>query len=273
MDINEYIRKAEDFHGLRNVVPVNNPLMKYVNMDLLRLDNGENFVIGSKERELGLVIISGNCNVSWKGGKTVELKSRTEPLGNWPHAIYIPPTKSINIEAKGKFEAAIYETPADYKGQDVCIVNPEDCEILDIGKGNCALQGTFVIYDKVPSQNLVVGETHIPAGHWTVPPHSHEKDVPGKETKLEEIYYFRFRPSKGFGFQGLYTLDHSLEKAYILHDGDVILVPKGNHPNVPSPGYEMFMSWGMAGPHGKKWIPFEDPDHTWIGSIYEAINR
>ena len=112
-----------------------------------------------------------------------------------------------------------------------------------------------------------MGETHIPAGNWSSsPPHSHEKEVPGIETQLEEIYYFRFRPPQGFGFQGVYTLDRELEEAYIIHDGDVVLVPRGMHPNVAGPGYEMYMLWGMAGT-GKDWIPFEDPAHNWIGSV------
>jgi 5-deoxy-glucuronate isomerase len=43
-------------------------------------------------------------------------------------------------------------------------------------------------------------------------------------------------------------------------------VPKGMHPNVAGPGYEMYMLWGMAGTT-KQWIPFEDPAHNWIGSV------
>jgi 5-deoxy-glucuronate isomerase len=64
----------------------------------------------------------------------------------------------------------------------------------------------------------------------------------------------------------VYTLDHELDEAFLIHDGDVVLVPRGMHPNVAGPGYRMYMLWGMAGPR-KEWIPFEDPAHKWIGSV------
>ena len=122
--------------------------------------------------------------------------------------------------------------------------------------------------EESPCYRLILGETHIPGGNWSsYPPHSHSEDIPGKESKLEEIYHFRFKPQHGFGFQGLYTLDDEIDEAYLIRDGDTILVPKGMHPNVAGPGYEMYMLWGMAGPCGKDWIPFEDPDHNWIGSV------
>ena len=153
------------------------------------------------------------------------------------------------------------------------MIHPENLRVLHIGEGNWALSGTFIIYDKVPSRRLIVGETHIPAGNWcSCPPHSHERDQPGVETRLEEIYYFRFRPKQGFGFQGVYTLDGALNEAYLIRDGDAVLVPRGMHPNVAGPGYEMYMLWGMAGPR-KEWIPYEDPAHRWIGSVHGRTGK
>ena len=110
-----------------------------------------------------------------------------------------------------------------------------------------------------------MGETWIPAGHWcSCPPHSHDKTVPGEESLLEEVYYFRFKPSTGFGFQGIYTDNRDVDEAYIIRDGDAVMIPQGYHPNVAGPGYQMRMQWGMAGPE-RSWLTHEDPDHAWIG--------
>ncbi|MEW5815642.1 MAG: 5-deoxy-glucuronate isomerase, partial [Spirochaetota bacterium] len=240
------LRKAHTGKGRITVIPQKDTIMKFLNMDLLSLEKGEASSLGEPERELGLVILGGHCLVALPGCAETVLKARSKPFIGWPHAVYIPAGENITIKALTSMEAVIFGTPAE-RGEKVQIISPDDIEVLKIGAGNWYLEGTFIIYDKVPSKRLIVGETHIPAGNWcSSPPHSHEKDVAGIETQLEEIYYFRFQPSQGFGFQGVYTLDGEIEAAYLIHDGDVVLVPRGMHPNVAGPGYEMYMLWGMA---------------------------
>lgn len=261
-----FLLKSRAGEGLVTVVPPNHPEMEFVSMDVVRLSDGERLELGDDARELGIVFLSGEAVVHPNDGGAVRVRSRPEPLADWPHAVYVPAGKRVALQAVGRLEAAVFGAPAD-RGEQVQIVYPHDLDILKIGEGNWQLEGTFIIYDKVPSKRLIVGETHIPAGNWcSSPPHSHDKDEPGVQTRLEEIYYFRFRPDQGFGFQGLYTLDGQMDEAYIIRDGDVVLVPRGMHPNVAGPGYEMYMLWGMAGP-GKDWIPFEDPAHRWLGSV------
>jgi 5-deoxy-glucuronate isomerase len=262
----ELFRKALSGEGLLTIVPEDDPEMEYVSMQLLRAKSGERFDLGAQDRELGIVILGGTCLLHWDGAAPAELAARSEPLAGWPHAVYVPAGQQVVVEARGPLEAAIFGAPAE-KGEEVLLIHPDEVEVLKIGEGNWYLEGTFIIYDKIPSKRLIVGETHIPAGNWcSSPPHSHDEDNPGIQTKLEEIYYFRFRPIQGFGFQGVYTLDGQLDEAYIIRDGDVVLVPRGMHPNVAGPGYEMYMLWGMAGPR-KEWIPFEDPAHNWLGSV------
>ena len=262
----QLLRKTRAGSGLVTVVPERDRIMKHVSMDLLFLDAGQEIALGSLRRELGVVILSGQCSASSDGDIPVKLNARKAPLEGWPHALYIPAGASARLTAHAKLEAAVFGTQADSGGK-VRFITPDDIKVLKIGNGNWYLEGTFIIFDRIPSKRLIVGETHIPAGNWSSsPPHSHDKDIPGKETQLEEIYYFRFRPAQGFGFQAVYTLDGEVDETYRIRDGDVILVPKGMHPNVAGPGYEMYMLWGMAG-STKDWIPFEDPAHNWIGSV------
>jgi 5-deoxy-glucuronate isomerase len=275
------LRKIPAGEGLVTVVSKNDPVMKYVDMASAVLDEGQKLLLGDPARELGIVILSGHCTLSWGGGKEAVLRARVHPLDGWPHAVYVSAGRQIEMRALTRLEVVVFGAPVEPgEGSDsgpsvgaaaqeaeVCVVRPEDVQVLKIGKGNWYLEGTFIIYDRVPSKRLIVGETHVPAGNWcSSPPHSHDKDVEGQETQLEEIYYFRFRPAQGFGFQGVYTLDGELEEAYRIQDGDVVLVPRGMHPNVAGPGYEMYMLWGMAGPR-KEWIPYEDPAHNWLGSV------
>lgn len=261
----DYRARVQDIFGHFTVVEPNNGIMEYVHMEYIRLQDNQTCVIGRKDRELCIAVMSGSCTI--KFDNVVEKITGREHLFKdncLPHAVYIPPEKTIEVCAEGFFEAVIWGTPAEPKGN-IEIVRPSDMNILNIGEGNWAIQGYFLIGSDFPAQKLIVGETQIPAGNWcSVPPHSHEKNIPGVETKLEEIYYFRFYPETGFGFQGLYTDDRVLDDAYIIRNHDVILVPRGYHPNVPGPGYQMRMMWGMGGLE-RNWIPYEDPDHSWVG--------
>ena len=263
MNKSEYKTKIPEGYGSLMVVEPGNELMEYVHMEYLRLLEGQHCTVGYEERETGILLIGGNFIVEYNNKKEV-IKGRPDSFSGLPHAIYIPAGQSVKIIAKTSFEAAVYGTLAEKKG-DVIFVRPADIKVLKIGENNWHINGYFVIGSDFPAQKLIIGETQIPSGNWcSVPPHSHEKDIPGVETKLEEIYLFKFKPEQGFGFQGLYTDDRQLDDAYILHTNNVILVPRGYHPNVAGPGYEMRMFWGMGG-KSRYWIPYEDPDHKWVG--------
>ena len=263
MGHDNYKFRVPDGFGKLGVVPPGNKDMEFVHMDYLRLKSGDSSEVGMDDRETGVLLMGGDFTVSWDGKKT-SIKGRKDSFSGLPHCVYIPAGKKASITADSEFEAAVYGTPAEQKGE-IGIVYPEDIKVLDIGKDEWHINGYFVINSEFPAQKLIIGETQIPVGHWcSVPPHSHEKDIPGKESKLEEIYLFKFKPNQGFGFQGLYTDDRSIDDAYIIRTNDVILVPRGYHPNVAGPGYEMRMFWGMGG-RSRYWTPYEDPDHKWIG--------
>ena len=261
--MNKYKTEVPSGQGSLMIVEPDNKIMEYVHMEYLRLSIGQSYVVGREDREMGILLMGGKIKASYKKIQEV-IDGRPNSFSGLPHAIYVPAGKSIEITALSPFEAAIYGTPAEKKGN-IEIIRPADIKILDIGSGNWYINGYFVIGSDFPAQKLIIGETQIPSGNWcSVPPHSHEKDVPGVETKLEEIYLFKFKPEQGFGFQGLYSDDRNLDYAYILRNNSVILVPGGYHPNVAGPGYEMRMFWGMGG-RSRHWIPFEDPDHKWVG--------
>lgn len=259
----DYKLHVPDGYGKLMVVEPENPNMEFVHMEYLRLRKGERANVGRQDREIGVLLMGGDFTVDYEG-KRKSIQGRKDAFSGLPHCVYVPAGKQVSITADSDFEAAVYGTPADPVGE-IGFVYPEDIKILEIGENEWYINGYFVINSEFPAQKLIIGETQIPVGHWcSVPCHSHEKDIPGKESKLEEIYLFKFKPQQGFGFQGLYTDDRDLDEGYIIRSNDVILVPRGYHPNVAGPGYEMRMFWGMGG-RSRYWTPYEDPDHKWIG--------
>ena len=121
-----------------------------------------------------------------------------------------------------------------------------------------------ILDETIEANSLLVGETISKPGHWSsYPPHKHDTDNPPHETALEELYYFRFKPSGGFGFQRIYSEDHSLDESFMIEDSSVVLIPSGYHPVASAPGYSLYYLWILA---GKKRIlqPHFDLKYKWV---------
>ena len=79
------------------------------------------------------------------------------------------------------------------------------------------------------------------------------------ESRLEEIYYHRLKPSSGYVHQRVYTDDRSLDETLSAEDRDVVLVPEGYHPVGVPHGYTCYYLNVMAGPV-REWHFDNDPD-------------
>ena len=114
------------------------------------------------------------------------------------------------------------------------------------------------------ADSLLVVEVITPGGHWSsYPPHKHDKATVGKETVLEETYYHRLKPPQGFAFQRVYTDERDIDETLCVHDGDLVLVPRGYHPVGAAHGYDLYYLNVMAGPE-RNWIFRNDPAHAWL---------
>ena len=86
----------------------------------------------------------------------------------------------------------------------------------------------------------MAGVTFSEPGHWTSwPPHEHA-------ALLEEAYLYIDMPAPSFGVQLVYSNPGEPELVTIVREGDVVLMPKGYHPNVAAPGGSINFLWMMA---------------------------
>ncbi|HEY0128074.1 MAG TPA: 5-deoxy-glucuronate isomerase, partial [Rubrobacteraceae bacterium] len=185
------------------------------------------------------------------------------PFDGPPHALYLPPGTNYRIEAAGELERAVCSAPAE-RGVEAFEVRPEDIEVERRGSGNMEREVRPILMAEREAERLLVVEVLTPNGHWSsYPPHKHDRDAPPEETYLEETYYHRVRPERGFAVQRVYTADRSLDEALAVRDGDVVLVPKGYHPVSAPPGYDLYYLNVMAGPI-REWKFKNDPDHEWL---------
>jgi 5-deoxy-glucuronate isomerase len=98
----------------------------------------------------------------------------------------------------------------------------------------------LLLAKNVQAGRIVAGVTFSEPGHWTSwPPHEHSE-------MLEEAYLYVDMPAPAFGVQLVYTNGADPELATIVHEGDIVLMPRGYHPNVAAPGCSIGFLWMMA---------------------------
>ncbi|MEU1074865.1 MULTISPECIES: 5-deoxy-glucuronate isomerase [unclassified Streptomyces] len=124
----------------------------------------------------------------------------------------------------------------------------------------------FAAADAFDCDRLIAVEVVTPGGNWSsYPPHKHDEHVPGRESELEEIYYFEFAGPDGFGYQRVSpSRPGGADVLAEVRTGDTVLVPDGWHgPSIAAPGHPMYYLNVMAGPGEERaWRISFHPDHT-----------
>jgi 5-deoxy-glucuronate isomerase len=105
---------------------------------------------------------------------------------------------------------------------------------------------------------------------------------PGKESNLEEIYYFESAVARGEKvnsevdpvgyFRGYASDNRPFDVTAEVRTGDVVLVPYGWHgPVAAGPGYDLYFFNIMAGPDPvREWNVTDDPHHAWIRESWKS---
>jgi 5-deoxy-glucuronate isomerase len=214
----------------------------------------------TESEELCLVVVGGRCQIRSEHG-TWDLGERADPFSGQPHAAYLPPGTAFELEGLGDgAEVSLCWAPAT-SGAEPRVLEPPPIEIR--GHGNQEREIRAILMGDREAESLLVCEVLTPPGHWSsYPPHKHDRDAMPEESYLEETYYHRIDPSRGFALQRVYTDDGSLDETLAVRDRDVVLVPRGYHTVSAPPGYAVYYLNVMAGPT-RAWAIANDPDHEW----------
>jgi len=239
---------------------------QYVGFRALRLADGEQVAVDTAGRELCVVVVTGRADVTVDATTYQRLGTRDsvfEPTA--PAAVYVPPGRAVTVTARGGAEIALCTAPGDGAPRQARVIDPASMRRSTRGQGsNLRYVCDILPQDDPTAAHLLVVEVVTPAGHSSsYPPHKHDTDTPGQETRLEETYYHRLDPPQGFAFQRVYTDDRSLDEACTVEDHDVVMVPRGYHPVVVPHGYNLYYLNVMAGPQ-RRWIFRNDPAHEWM---------
>jgi 5-deoxy-glucuronate isomerase len=237
---------------------------RYVGFEMLQLPPGTTARRDASEREVCVIPVSGTVHVRSEHGDWSELGGRPNPWSGRPDAAYLPPRTHFSIEsAEGTAEVGLCWAPAPNGGAEARVLPGDELEVETRGYGAQERVIHPVLMADREAESLLVCEVLTPGGHWSsYPPHKHDRDDPPRETLLEETYYHRVSPARGFGLQRVYSDDRTLDETLAFGDRDCVLVPRGYHTVSAPPGYDVYYLNVMAGPT-RAWAVANDPDHAW----------
>ena len=233
-----------------------------IGLALSDLDTGQSFE-SPGDLETVVVVLGGIVDVEANGESLGSAGGRASVFEGPGHAIYAPPGTSLRLTAKGPAHLAIATAPVgEGAPSKTRIIGPGDQRISEVGKGNWSRGVRTILGPEHAAGRLLLGETINPPGNWSsYPPHRHDRETPGEEVRLEEVYLFKVDPAEGFGVQIRY--DDAGTEAFTVRDGDAAVIRNGYHPVVAAPGYSLYYLWVMAG-EGREMIPHFDPAHAWV---------
>jgi len=192
-------------------------------------------VFENATHETGLVCLNGSGTVA-TGGQTFAL--------NRYDGLYVPRDSSITVSSESNFDLAEMSSPVEkqYPLQFVSFseIRKDSALHFTAGKPPTERDLNILFGKNVEAGRLMAGVTFSSDGNWTsFPPHEHAN-------LLEEAYLYIDMPAPQWGIQMVYTNLDEPELVQVVREGDVIVMPKGYHPNVAAPGGQINFLWMMA---------------------------
>jgi 5-deoxy-glucuronate isomerase len=240
--------KVEEKLGYQNIVWQKGSPLKFLAMDLLRLDrtipeyNGH-----TGDEEFLLDVFVGNCSILLEGKepeRDLSVGKRRDVFAGPPEALLLPRRTEFTIKTSGDVEIVIVRAPSDKDG-DPDLISSDRTVTKIAGKGNYSREVRTVLPPESSSSRLIVGEIVNPPGNWSgFPAHKHDT-VSEDENFLEEIYFYRLEPRHGYGIMRVY--DRSLNELYYLENNSAVTITRGYHSVVAAPHTKLFALWALAG--------------------------
>lgn len=219
---------------------------EYVGFAVRQVAAGDTWAGDTAGTELCIVLLEGICHVRWTAGEAT-LGPRKDVFSGYPHAVYLPPATSFEVDAAERTQIAIGRAPATERHEPRAIA-PGECGFEIRGGGNATRQIVDIMPPRFPGHRLLVCEVYTPSGNWSsYPPHKHDTDNPPGEVALEEVYYYRFRDPDAYGIQRLYNPGDRDDEALTVRDGDLVVIRRGYHPFVSAYGYDAYYLNVLAG--------------------------
>jgi 5-deoxy-glucuronate isomerase len=241
----------EPFDNKNKPILDKHPLLPRTWFNLLRLKPGETYTVCLEGFESVWVLLCGTCDITAGGAAFKDVGLRKDVWSGNADSVYAPAGAAVNVTARTACELAVAGGRCE-KVFEPFRVTPAEVDPVEVGSHDTHSRRIIkhVLGKKADGRagNLLVSELYADAGCWSgYPPHKHDQDQPGGvETGFEEVYYFRFRPENGFGAQLIFQPDGS-SQAFVTRHGSTMLIDRGYHPTVTTPGHEEYIFTILVG--------------------------
>jgi 5-deoxy-glucuronate isomerase len=257
---------------------------RHTGLRIAELD-GTTVELAAGDVERMLVPLAGTFTVTYRGSdarQTVQsLEGRDSVFDGPTDVLYLGTQTAASISGHGRIGVA--EAPAnEHRAAAYLPADEVPVELRGAGRSSRQVHN-FGVPGALDAVKLIVCEVITPAENWSsYPPHKHDENRPGSETRLEEIYYFETAVSRGvtappqaepFALFSTYASDERpIEIGERVSSGDIALVPHGYHgPAVAAPGYDLYYLNVMAGPDAdRSWLITDDPAHGWVRQTWDG---
>ena len=258
-----YKRTWNKKYGKSQIFTKDDSFCQNVEIDMVRLAEGEIKSYNESDKEFGVLILSGKCTVEGDGFKYENIGERETVFDGNATCVYVPRNTDFKITGCSDVKIAVTKCPST-KDHKPVLIKPEDVVAKEMGKPGWERHAMFVLDERVEADQIYIGECWIEGGQWSsYPPHKHDDMNMPTEAATEEIYYYEFDKPQGFGIQKVYTKEGDVDETYTVKTGDFVEIPRGYHPFHAAPGYDNYYLWIMAG-EDRGFYMTTDEDHAWL---------
>ena len=256
-----YKRTWNKKYGKSQIFTKDDSFCQNVEIDMVRLAEGEIKSYNESDKEFGVLILSGKCTVEGDGFKYENIGERETVFDGNATCVYVPRNTDFKITGCSDVKIAVTKCPST-KDHKPVLIKPEDVVAKEMGKPGWERHAMFVLDERVEADQIYIGECWIEGGQWSsYPPHKHDDMNMPTEAATEEIYYYEFDKPQGFGvgFNG--------DDCYKVEDQGVLCItPMKTHQQVAAPGYSMCYVWMIRHLENDPWIKtrIDAPEHKWL---------
>ena len=251
-----YIKKETLDNGYNAYLTMEEGKGADVGMDvgLLLLEAGQEFALLEPEKEVALLLFSGQGE--WSDGSQGRRVYRRDPFSEEGSCLHAAAGTPIRVCAGSRCEIYVQKVKNPRPFPTVFYM-PKDIQTQKAGL--VELQGTMrrniktvFDYENAPYSNMVLGEVLNFPGKWSsYPPHHHPQP---------EVYFYRYDKPQGFG------VGFANGEVYRTGHNGLLVIERGCHSQAAAPGYGLCYVWGIRHLEGDPWekTRIDDPEHTWM---------
>jgi 5-deoxy-glucuronate isomerase len=250
------------------------PLLPRSYFNLLRLRPGQTWAASLPGFESVWVVLSGTCDVRSGGAAFEAVGTRADIWSGNADSVYAPSGAEVRLQARTACEVAVAggSCPTRYEP---FRVSPEEVDPVEVGSHDTHSRRIIrhILGKNADGRagNLLVSELYCEGGCWSgYPPHKHDQDRGEAESGFEEAYHYRFRPETGFGAQLVFQPDGTRQVFMTTH-GATVLVDRGYHPTVTSPGHDEYIFTILVGHSRRSLAQYFKEEYRYLMKVLPGV--